>query len=354
AHDAGGVTSTDTVYALYQPVAFSEPASAELPEGRGALAAAPLPDGRILVTGGAPAVDARATDTALQFVPAAFAFEPAPMPLLHARMGHAATALPDGRVLLTGGALHFEPESLEDFVTGVELYDPATEHFTAVPVVLPDGQAAPTILRTRHTATLRLDDAERPVLYLYGGVGNRSRFGQPSIGPLEFMRVFRFEDGDDGPRLVALGPPEQFRFAATAGHTLSPLDPPDAYLVAGTAVSATQSDPLPFVLAFTAERIETRPVPAGGPPRTDHAAAPLAPGLVAVVGGRTVEAGTAIADAAIFAHEAEQFFALPDGLPTPRWAPSATNVGQGRILIVGGFTATGTAFARSALLYPAP
>lgn len=85
--------------------------------------ASALPDGRVLIAGGftraerlaaCPDVlglptDTRcfqltATDEALAFDPASATLEPIRVPMLAARAGHTATELPDGRVLLAGGA----------------------------------------------------------------------------------------------------------------------------------------------------------------------------------------------------------------------------------------------------------
>lgn len=82
-----------------------------------------LPDGRVLIAGGftsaqrmaaCPAAlalpaetrcfDLVATDEALAFDPSSATMDPIRSPMLAARGGHTATALPDGRVLIAGGA----------------------------------------------------------------------------------------------------------------------------------------------------------------------------------------------------------------------------------------------------------
>ena len=92
---------------------------------RGRHAAAPLPDGRILVTGGLipvgagpDTIDTRTTEI---FDPAAGSFSPGP-DMTVARFNHSAIALDDGRVLVLGG----------NGLTSAEVYDPVAGGFSAV------------------------------------------------------------------------------------------------------------------------------------------------------------------------------------------------------------------------------
>ncbi len=99
--------------------------SASLPDptftGRFLHTATPLPDGRVLIAGGFTAIrrvdpcptpfpeaahcfTATATREAFVFAPGTGRFRAVADPLLEARGGHTATALPDGRVLVAGGA----------------------------------------------------------------------------------------------------------------------------------------------------------------------------------------------------------------------------------------------------------
>ena len=103
-----------------------------------------LPDGRVLIIGGI-AEDkgtgpARITDTTMLYDPATNVWTPA-APLTTARIGHTATLLPDGRVLVTGG------DRLSGKAT-TELYDPATDRW---------GASAPMSSASGGTATLLAD-----------------------------------------------------------------------------------------------------------------------------------------------------------------------------------------------------
>ena len=95
-------------------------------------------------------------------------------PLNVGRSGHAATMLPDGKVLITGGFdLHFNP------LASAELYDPASTTFTLVSgnSPCPGSPGCMTAARSGHTATLQLDGT----VLLAGGVGP----GNQSLGSTE-------------------------------------------------------------------------------------------------------------------------------------------------------------------------
>jgi hypothetical protein len=133
--------------AMYQ-VDVSAPTVGTLP-GRFLATATALPDGRVLVAGGFDAIrrvdpcpsgipatsrcfEAMATSDAYVFAPATGRFARVEGGMLEARGGHAATALPDGRVLVTGGASRA-------LVVFEAVGDPATGY---VPTVLPRGAAS--------------------------------------------------------------------------------------------------------------------------------------------------------------------------------------------------------------------
>jgi hypothetical protein len=110
-----------------------------------------LPDGRVLVVGGAS--QDQVLDSAELFDPSTGKFQ-ATGPLAGPRSGHSAVALPDGRVAILGGggkSLVGWPDDRSQSLRRVEIYDPAKGTFVpqgelavarglAAAVLLPDGK----------------------------------------------------------------------------------------------------------------------------------------------------------------------------------------------------------------------
>lgn len=135
---AGGAPSTLAVPAapaeVYDPETGGWTPTAPMLEGRRRHAAARLPDGRVLVTGGLSTLEGaqnrHVTETAEIYDPATNAWTPA-RPMTLPRAHHTATALPDDRILVTGGQAGVirddAPVVLDTFDTrSAEVYDPAT------------------------------------------------------------------------------------------------------------------------------------------------------------------------------------------------------------------------------------
>jgi hypothetical protein len=114
-----------------------------------------LSDGRVLVTGGAESLsgDQAGTADAEIFDPATEAFS-ATGSMSVPRVGHTATRLADGRVLITGGqaiASLFSQSASQQFYSSAELFDPSSGKFSPagsmteargepLAVLLPDGK----------------------------------------------------------------------------------------------------------------------------------------------------------------------------------------------------------------------
>ena len=116
-------------------------------------AAALLPDGQVLITGGtASAVSGTSSlNTAELYDPTANTFTALPATMQQVRDNHTATTLKNGQVLLTGG---------QDNINGdghntAELYDPVTKTFTAIAATM-------TTPRGGHSHSITHNSPRRP------------------------------------------------------------------------------------------------------------------------------------------------------------------------------------------------
>ncbi len=125
---------------VWDPAAGSFEPTGSLAEGRSFHTATLLPDGRVLVVGGASSSSSLRTSAEV-WDPATGSFSPAGS-LAIGLSRHTATLLPDGRVLVVGGGW-------ENAQGSAELWDPATESFSPA-ASMAEG-------RWGHTATLLPD-----------------------------------------------------------------------------------------------------------------------------------------------------------------------------------------------------
>ncbi len=139
------------------PPPLPSPGGLAMGTPRASHTATPLPGGRVLIVGGCVVdhCDGTAGDDSELFDPATGRFSPGAR-LSVPRAGHTATALADGRVLVTGG---FSGERLPP-LAGAEVYHPGTGRF--------EPAQAMSARRAEHTAT-RLPDGR--VLIAGGAAG---------------------------------------------------------------------------------------------------------------------------------------------------------------------------------------
>jgi hypothetical protein len=219
-----------------------------------------LPDGSVLVVGGAkgsstgwqPVLE---TEIWNPTVPQVWSFTR--HPLNFARWQHAATLLQDGKVLVVGG------EGVGGTLSSSEIFDPATQEWTAA------GNLNKP--KTLGTATLLSDGR---VLFVGGVV--------PLIPPLISAEVF------DQSRLPAWTPAEDLRSGSRVNHTATLLSD-GTVLVAGGATVNDQLTPLKSCEIFDPVTGHWADTGNMNEPRKGHTATLLrrgdAPGTVMVVGG---------------------------------------------------------------------
>lgn len=154
----------------------SAPADADLPVALAGHAMIALPDGRVLVTGGATsATESPSRDTVVNARAEAWVYAPdtrtwsAARSMSLPRAGHRMAALPDGRVLIVGGAASYNPLTPpDDPFSCAEVFDPETAAFTTLEGCTAADDAGGLASRAFQPAIAV--DPERGVLAV-GGVG---------------------------------------------------------------------------------------------------------------------------------------------------------------------------------------
>jgi hypothetical protein len=348
-----------------------------------------LADGRVLVAGG-HAFDADGSKTYLKSAelwdPKTGGFVVLPASMTAARTGHVASLLPDGKVLLTGGASRVN--GAETALATAELFDPAAEKFTIVRMTMP---------RMRHTATVLPGGA----VLVAGGASatveertltDRMEVFSPSTkafaeGPrLSSKRAFHAAVALDAERVMVLGGAETIGPGPLYGpaEALATVDVFRYLRESGTFVPETDGGyalaakrPLPLAMAMDLgegrvgvlvtgvgapgsarwEWLAPAGVPApalGEAPaaRVDGCFVPTEGGALAV-GGRS-EDRTQLLDAAqlVAADTSGKLTTFPVGrLAEARARPSCTALRDGTVLVIGGETAAGGAVSARAEVY---
>lgn len=159
---------------LFDPVAGRWNDAAPMGFGRSDHTSTLLRDGTVLVAGGRNSLgrhpapdDSPALRIAELFTPTTGVWTPVPHFLHTPRVNHTATLLPDGTVMLAGGAIRFYHGGTSDPTDTVEIYHPTSRSLTDAPK-MPQARFA-------HSATL-LDDGR---VLIAGGIrpGDNVRSG---------------------------------------------------------------------------------------------------------------------------------------------------------------------------------
>jgi hypothetical protein len=297
------------------PTAASAPAGAASGDGpsmriaRASHTATPLPDGRVLIAGGC-AVDgcegARLAAQAELYSPGRRGFDPGPV-MTAPRVGHTATALVDGRVLLVGG---WSGEGMPPLATA-EVFDPARNAFSAT--------GAPSSRRGGHTAT-RLRDGR---VLVVGGTDGRQA--------LSTVELFDPATARFAPGAALPGP------RATHGAAL--LADGRVLVVGGQAGVGHGTALLDTAAVYDPGAYSWRLVGRLAVPTYKLAVAPLRDGGALVVGGQTADSvESRLASTSVFDPRAGTFRPGP-AMAEPRYKISDAVVAlpDGRIAVSGGF-----------------
>ena len=305
---------------LYDPATSSWSTTGAMNQGRSWFAATALNNGRVLVVGGYNGT--AYLSSAEVYDPTSESWSPAGS-MIEARAYATATLLPDGRVLVAGG-INNSPSTQPAVV---EIYDPSTGAWKAA------GTLA--IVREYHSATLLpngrvlIAGGHEVVVLPDQYLSNSLLFSPPggtgawsSTGSLAIARV---------------------------SHTITRLPDGKVLVVGGNngygTLSSTEIyNPLTKTWSFA------QPIPGPNGARESHTASLLGNGKVLVVGGfYSFGLGTQIVKTAFLYDPGADSWSTMAPLPAPRAEHTATTLGDGRILVVGGFD--GTNYTSSAVIY---
>jgi hypothetical protein len=302
AGDPSEAMTIDTAYAFYGNLIIHR-VGPSLPLPRGGHTATLLHDGSVLVTGGADRAGGQASESAFLLDAGSAAFATLPTGLVEARAGHTATLLLDGRVLIVGGSGFDSVDDLSDLVGTIEIFDPETETFKAVPY------SGEPIRRAFHTAVVR-SVGSLPIIDLYGGLGDIRYRPQPSLGTRRDLQSFTLRNDS----LIALGPaPGPLLDHPLSGHVQTSVQGvnPSSYLIAGIDLTSFPRENISFLLDYSAPQgISQDTTGHLLVERTRHAAENLQTGFIGVFGGKNDDS-PALADVELYVHSVGRFFRFP-------------------------------------------
>jgi uncharacterized protein YjdB len=263
-----------------------------------------LRDGTVLIAGGSDLANKETLNSIEIYNPTTGAFALLPSTLSTARIGHTATLLGNGQVLVVGG---YDPKT--GLIAGAELYDPPTQ------TLIPLGNTH--VPRYRHTATL----LQNGQVLIAGGATDAAADGAYNTAEL-------FD-----PMSQTFTPVSVPMTAAREGHA--------AVLLSNGQVLISGGEDAGTVSLNTAELYDPTSdvfLPVTGvmtTPRISHGMMLLNGGQVLIVGGASGADGTALASAEIY-NPNSQLFATAGSMANARHGQTETLLNDGTVLVTGG------------------
>ena len=338
-----GPISSDTVDVLRINWSFeSKTTQRPIRFTTGGHSATLLDDGALLLIGGATQPGSGGTFDGWILEPGAVQFSPVRSQTIAPRVGHTASLLPDGRVLLVGGGTLGDVGSVQDLVDIVEVYDPVDQSFTQIPVV---GEP---IRRMYHSTIVRNLEGQT-FLVLLGGRGDTQYVPQSVLDIREDMRTFQLAQDT----LYALSPAVGPFIEPVAGHTMTPLDGGNPFFANRFLIEGIKFDSELSGTALTMDfaspvGIDVQESIAMMTPRLRHASVLVDDGIVVHFGGRGENISDVYNDGEIWIDQARKHFRLPTDLTdrmTAAFGHSATIMADRSIALIGGFDEEGTSLS---------
>jgi hypothetical protein len=296
-----------------------------------------LPDGRVLFTGGLDLTTGQPTTTASIYDPATQTTTA--LTMAFPRAGHGASLMGNGKVLVTGGLAAFDLTNLLALFNGIqsttEIFDPATNTFAPGPAMLE--------ARALHTSTTLTNGQ----VLIAGGLTLIPIINLPTVS----ATAYRFN-----PTTGSFGLPSLFS-GARFMHTAAPLTGGRVLLVGGLTLDLstflTTLNPLDLIVGTRTDcQVFTPGILGFGTfatvnglqvGRAGAAVATLPNGSAVIAGGfsLTINPATQTFDASATA-TADRFTSSPNlltatgSMGAPRLFPTTVNLPDGTVMVVGG------------------
>ncbi len=267
-----------------------------------------LSDGTVLIAGGSDLANEETLDTAEIYNPATGTFTLLSSTLNTARVGHTATLLNNGQVLIVGG---YDPDY--GLISDAELYDPPTQTFIDL------GNT--NVPRYEHTATI----LESGQVLIAGGETDPTPTGAYNVAELYNPASQTFT-----PVSVPMTTPREGQAAALLNNGQVLItggnDPATGPLNTAELYDATSDVFLAVTGTMTTSRIS-------------HAMTLLNGGQVLIVGGASGANGPALASTETY-NPASQLFTAAGSMASVREYQTDTLLNDGTVLIAGGTDGT--------------